>query len=327
MATPKYTQRFARLPAVFEQLASHPGGLPLADLAAQTGVPTAELREDILAFYTADVAPLLLGLTRPAVLDFRNADGAEDEPTTAEYVCIIDERPSEELGVEYVDPAELALIFTAAQALLDIDPSDADLLGAVEVLTETAFGTPVEPSGTRSWNRALEALQEAVAGSHLVEISYSRSWDEGVFTRTIEPYLLVQTQRGWEVDAGPADAHGRIRTYLLSNIRDYVVSEATFKPPADLARMLAAQRKTETVRVRIPHHARWAADFYAEDVAIVDDDESTATLDLELLQPVDTRVGLLLLIAGDESWVLNPAHLATAGPILAGELLTHHLES
>jgi proteasome accessory factor C len=227
--------------------------------------------------------------------------------------------------VEYVDPAELALIFTAAQALLDIEPDTDHLRTAIEVLTETAFGTRIDPTGTRTWNRPLESVQEAIAGHHPVEITYSRSWDEGVFTKTIEPYVLVQTQRGWEVDAGPPDAHGRIRTYLLSNIREYAVADATFAPPADLARVLGAQRETETVRVRIPHHARWAADFYAEDVTIVEDDEETATLDLELLQPIDTRVGLLLLIAGDESWVLNPSHLATAGPILAGELLAHHL--
>lgn len=76
--------------------------------------------------------------------------------------------------------------------------------------------------------------------------------------------------------------------------------------------------------MRIPHAARWAADFYAEQATVVDDDETAATLDLELLPPVKHRIGLLLLVAGVDAWVLDPARLLAAGPKLAGELLEHH---
>ena len=51
---------------------------------------------------------------------------------------------------------------------------------------------------------------------------------------------------------------------------------------------------------------------------------STTTLDLDLLPPVEHRVGLLLLIAGDDAQVLEPAGLIAAGPKLAAELLEHH---
>jgi proteasome accessory factor C len=321
---PKYAQRFARLPLVFETLMAHPDGLPLDDLAQHAGVPANELRQDLLAFYTADINPMLFGLSRPGVLEFLGPEGDETDPNVAEVVRIVEERPAEELGVEYVDAAELALIYTAAKALLDIDPDDKDLNSAVDVLTETMFGETVEQSGPGSWQQPLEELQRAVAEHRRVRIVYSRTWREGVTERVIEPYLLVQTRRGWEVDAGPPDADGQLRTFLVSNVREYDVLDETFQPPDDIARRLAEKRSTTRVRVRVPHAARWAADFYAEKVTLVVDDELTAALDLELLPPVEQRIGLLLLVAGGNAQVLDPARLVAAGPALAAELLQHH---
>jgi proteasome accessory factor C len=319
---PKYVQRIARLPQVFELLAAHPDGLPIADLAAQVDVPAEELREDLLAFYAADVGTLLMGLSRPDVLEFLGPDGDDEDPNTAEVVRIVDERPTEELGVEYVDAAELALVYNAARGLLDLDPDDEELQGAVGVLTETMLGDPLHPRRPADWNRPLDTLERAVAEHRRVRIVYSRSWRQGVTERVVEPYLLVQTRRGWEVDAGPVD--DGLRTYLVSNIRQYELLDDTFTPPADLATLLAQQRATTRVRVRLPHRARWAADFYAERVAIVADDELTATLDLDLLPPVEHRIGLLLLVAGPDAQVLDPPGLVAAGPALAAELLAHH---
>jgi hypothetical protein len=326
MAVPGYARRIARLPEVFEELMAHPAGLPLTDLAARFGVPVDELREDLLAFFTADVG-LLLGLSRPPVLEFVGADGDEDDPNDAEVVRIVDERPADELGVEYVDASELALIYTSARALLEIDPDDKDLSGAVDVLTETMFGTPLPQGTVRSWQRPLEPLQDAVQARRRVRIVYSRSWHAGVTDRVIEPYRLVQTRRGWEVDAGPVDDSGAIRTYLLSNIRDFEVLDGSFVAPAELPRLLDEQRTTERVRVRIPHHARWAADMYAEQVIVAQDDEETVTLDLHLLPPLEQRLGLLLLASGPDAAVVEPAELVRTVRAVAGELLAHHREA
>lgn len=324
MPAPKYAQRVARLPEVFELLAEHPDGLPLSGLAARLEVPVDELREDLLAFFVADVGGLL-GLSRPDVLDFLSAEGDDDvDPNEAEVVRLIDERPTEELGVEYVDAAELALVYTAARGLLDLEPDNADLEAAVGVLTETMLGDPVRSRPPASWNRPLASFDDAIDEHRKVRIIYSRTWREGVSERDIDPYRLVQTRRGWEVDAGPPDEQGRLRSFLVANIRKFEVLDETFSPPGDLERLLEEQRATTRVRVRIPHAARWAADFYAEQVTIVADDELTATLDLELLPPVPQRIGLLLLIAGQEARVLDPTALVAAGPELAAELLAHH---
>lgn len=324
MAVPKYAQRIARLPEVFELLAGHPEGLPLADLAERIGVPPDELREDLFAFYTADVQDLLLGLTRPSVLEFVGRGGDDTvDPGKAEVVRLIHERP-EELGVEYVDASELALVYAAARSLLEIEPGNEDLQGAVDTLSETMLGNPLEASQRKAWNAPLEDLQAAANQHRLVRITYSRSWNVGVTDRVIEPYRLVQTRRGWEVDAGVADAPGQVRTFLLSNIRDYEVLPETFTPPTDVAGRIERNRATSRVRVRIPHAARWAADFYAERVGVVEDDEESVTLDLDLLPPVEHRVGLLGLAAGPDAQVLEPARLVAEIGRVAGELLAHH---
>jgi len=323
MATPKYVQRIARLPEVFEILAAHPDGVALADLAARLGVSPAELHTDLLAFYAADVSPVLLGLTRPASIEFFGPEG-EVEPGEAELVRLAEERPSEEIGVEHVDAGELALVYTAATALAETEPDNDDLAAAIAVLTDAVFGTehPSHPAAVR--HHPLEVLRRAIAAHQQVRITYSRSWYRGVIDRVIEPYRLIRTRRGWEVDAGPPDAEGRLRTYLLDNVRTADLLDESFTEPAGLDRLLTAQRATTRVRVRVPHAAHWAADFHAEQVTVVESDELTTTLDLDLLPPVRQRLGLLLLAAGIDAQVLDPAGMVTAGPELAARLLAHH---
>lgn len=332
MATPPpaYVRRIARLPQVFELLAGRPGGLPLRSLAEAVGATPDELRDDLLAFYGTEPEELLFGLGRPDVIDFCAADGSDAAPEDAEMVKLISARPGDELGVEYLDASELALIYTAAQALLEIEPDNADLAEAVDVLTQTMLSDPsvgASAAGApapRSAQAALAPLRAAVDERRRVRITYSNAWSTTVRERVIEPWRLVQTRRGWEVDAGPVEADGSIRTFLLSHIRALEVLEEEFEVPEGADALIEHQRATTSVRVRVPHRARWAADFHAERVEVVDDDELTATLDLALLPPVERRVGLLLLVAGEEARVLSPPGLIAAGPALAAELLEHH---
>ncbi|MCL2541108.1 MAG: WYL domain-containing protein [Nocardioidaceae bacterium] len=327
MKTPKYVARIARLPEVFARLAEHPDGLPLSELAAGFGITVEELRDDLTAFYTADVgSEWLMGLTRPEVLEFLGADGDEADPGEAQVVRIV--HPAEELGVEYVDAAELALVYSAARSLLEIE-EDPDLAGAIEVLTETLFGeagaaAPGPPVEVARWNRPLPVLQQARDEHRRVRIVYSRAWEHGVSEHVIEPLRLVQTRRGWEIDAGPVGDNGALRTYLLSNVREAELLDEAFEPPAALGELLAAARATTRVRVCLPQDGRWAADMYAERVELVQDDEESVVVDVDLLPPLERRVGMLVLAAGPLSFVVDPPELDVAAAVMAEELLVHH---
>lgn len=326
-SVPKYVSRIARLPEVFAHLAASPEGLALPDLAAEFGTTVAELREDLLAFYTADVGGVW-GLSRPEVLEFLGPDGSTEDPGTADVVRLVSESPID-LGVEYVDAGELGRVHAAARALLDIEPDNTELAEALDVLARTMFGDAAPDDAAdapqvAAWNRLLPHLRRAQDEARAVRIVYSRAWEPGVSEREIEPYRLVQTRRGWEVDAGPVDEQGRIRTFLLSNIRSVEVLDRTFVTPDDLADHLARQRATTRVRVLLPQQSRWVADFYAEQVTFVEDDERDVVVDLDLLPPVEERVGRLLVTAGPSATVLDPPDLDTAGVVLAEELLMHH---
>jgi len=334
-ATPRYVLRIARLPEVFARLAARPDGMTLQELAAVFGTSVAELREDLLAFYTADIGGEWL-LSRPEVLEFLGPDGDTEDPGTADVVRLVSESPID-LGVEYVDAGELGRVHAAAQALLEIEPDNAELAEALDVLAETMFGPEGTgdpegdgPAGGADGRSAapgsalLPQLRRAQAERRVVRIVYSRAWEPGVTEREVEPWRLVQTRRGWEVDAGPVDDLGRIRTYLLANIRSVEVLDRTFEVPADAAGLLARQRATTRVRVLLPQEARWVADFYAEQVSFVEDDEQDVVVDLDLLPPVEDRVGRLLVTAGPTATVLDPPGLDGAGAVVAEELLVHH---
>lgn len=328
---PGYVNRLARTPQILAHLQTHPNGLPLTQLAADFGVAPETLREDLIAFFMADVMAqddTFLGLSGLAPLEFTNSEGIEIDPNDATWVRVVDPRPTEELGAEYLDSAELALVWTAASALASLEPEDEHLAQAIDVLADTLFegvdDTAVRARPVPGAEQTLADLRRAVAHRLRVRIRYSRAWVAGESVRTIEPHLLVQTSRGWEVDASAVESGGALRTFLVNNIREIEVGTESFEPPADLDDRLAAQRVTERVRLVLPHEARWAADMYAESVVQVEDDELTQTLDLELLPPVERRVGLMLLAAGEESRVVSPRGMMSASLDTARELLAHH---
>jgi len=323
MATPRYLQRIARLPGILSRVAAHPDGVAIGDVATEEGIPVAELREDLLAYYTADSDQWMLGLTRPTVIEFLAPDGSDADPDEAEVVRVVDERAVGELGVEHLAAHELAFVYAAGLALQEAEPN-ADLEAALDVLAETMFGEPTDVPRAAERPAVLGPIRDAVTSRRRVRIVYSREWEPGVSERTIEPYALVRTRRGWEVDAGPPDADGGLRTFLLGNLRSVTPTDEQFDLPFGLEVRLRAQRERTVVRLRLRHDARWAADLYAEAVDVVDEDDDTFTADLALLPPVEGRVGLITLAGGDETRVLSPTSLLSAGPTLAAQLHAHH---
>jgi len=149
-------------------------------------------------------------------------------------------------------------------------------------------------------------------------------WRPGAGARVIEPYRVVRTRRGWEVDAGPADDDAQVRTYLVSGISASDVLDETFEPPPDLDALLVAQRTPVSVDLVVPQERRWAVDRFAESVTVIDDDEQSVSLRAELLPPVEQRLGLLLLCCGPEAFVMTPPDLSSAGVKVASALLEHH---
>ena len=135
---------------------------------------------------------------------------------------------------------------------------------------------------------------------------------------------MLRTRRGWEVDAGPADESGRIRTFLVSGIRELSLLEETFERPGNVDDLVAAQRSAVEVELVVPQSGRWAVERFAESVKLLQDDEESVKIRASLLPPVEQRAGLILISCGPEAFVMAPSSMLDAGAAVAQQLLDHH---
>lgn len=334
-----YAARLAALPRALAILELHPAGLPLADLAAELGVAPEDLREVFLAYYLADLVELG-GFDQPVVEFFapdaarddaadHAADDADDEadvdPGTAQWVRVVARDPEQELGVEHLSAEALGRLFEAGTDLLALEPGNETLRGALEAF-QAALWPAEGPSGADWKAPVAQQLHRAALEQRRVRVTYVRQWHPGSGERVIEPYRLVRTRRGWEVDAGPADEVAPVRTFLVSGIETCEVLDERFAAPTDLDQVLAAQRAPSAVELVVPQERRWVVDRYAERVSVLADDEESVSLRAGLLPPVRARLGLLLLCAGPDAFVVDPPGLAGAGVETAQALLAHHGE-
>lgn len=327
MPGPKFAQRVARIPALLAALSAYPEGLSLGDLAARFDTDPTTIREDLTTYWDLESWGWSFDIFRRSVIEFVQPEAMDsddrDEVDPSTVVRLVSNDPAG-LGVEHLSAGDLAMIYTAGLAVLDVQQDDHDLAEGLAIIAETMYGEPAAAPRVADWNRFLAPLQEAQANRCRVRILYSRAWNVGVFDRVIEPLRLIQTHRGWEVDAGPVGPEGNLRTYLLTNIRDVELLENRFEPPPGLDALLYRQRETTTVRLSLAQDARWAADMYAESVHVVTEDEETFEADLELLPPVGRRVGLIMLASGDTTRVLEPTSLLPEAMEVIRELLRHH---
>ena len=317
-----YAKRLAALPRALGILELHPGGLPLADLAGELGVPADDLREVFLAYYRADLVEL--GDFDQPVVEFF-APGAEDDvdPQAAEWVRVVTRDPEQELGVDHLGAEQLGHLFAAGSDLLALEPDNDVLRSALDAFQSALL--PAEGDEAALWRApTARQLNQAAQEHRKVRITYSRVWRPGAGERVIEPYRVVRTRRGWEVDAGPADDVAQVRTYLVSGISECEILDEGFELPADLDALLVAQRAPVAVDLVVPQERRWAVDRFAESVTVIADDEESVSLRAELLPPVDQRLGLLLLCCGPDAFVVRPETLEPAGRDAAAALLAHH---
>lgn len=324
MAAPKFVQRAARLPELIALLSSYPNGLSLRLLAERFDTDVETLRQDLTTYLNLESWGWAFNVFRRSVVEFVQPEGEDTSDRDGSTVVrVVNDSPAG-LGVEHLSAGDLAVIYTAGVALLDVHPDDTDLAEAIGVIAETMYGESATQPRAGDWNKFLHVLQEGQEQQRRVKIVYSRAWREGVTERVIEPLHLVQTQRGWEVDSGPAGPDGSLRTYILSNVRSAEVLDESFEPPAGLAARLERQRRTTKVRLELTQDARWAADMYAERVTVISEDEANLTADLEMLPPAGERVGLIMLASGPSTRLVEPTSLMPEAIGVINRLAQHH---
>ncbi|MGH8968784.1 MAG: helix-turn-helix transcriptional regulator [Actinomycetes bacterium] len=316
-----FAKRVAGLPAALAILEMHPQGLSFADLAEELGTDGTSLRETFLAYYRADV----MDLTdfRMPVVEFVGSDGEEDDPETAAVVRVAAPDPERELGVEHLSAEQLGALAAAGADMLALEPDNEVLREAMDAFSSALW--PASSSGAEDQGAELAAsLNAAVQQRRQVRIVYSRAWHPGTSERVVEPWRVVRTRRGWELDAGPVDADGRSRSFLVSGIRSSEALAETFERPDDVDQVIAANRAATWVELVVPQTGRWAVERFAESVEVLADDEESVSLRAAFLPPVEHRLGLMLISCGPDAFVMDPLSMADAGAAVARQLLEQH---
>ena len=317
-----FVDRVAELPRLLDALQYHPDGMRIADLATEVHRTPAQVREVLLTYYTTDFASYAIDLMwrSPAI---ELASGSEDDDLTeASVVRLVEAEPGRELGVAYASVADLARQYRIARDRLVLEPDNEMLRSAADKLRQGLLPGIMDRKSA-PWRPPVE-LERARVERRRVTITYARAWHPGVIERVVEPYRLLRTRRGWELDAGPIQDDGKIRTYLLSRVQRIQVRDDSFEQPADLEDLLRVQRTPTAVEVEVPHEARWAVEKQAESVEVMAEGETSVRLMAQLLMPVDQRVGLIMIDAGPSARVISPDEYVDAGSRLARQLLAHH---
>jgi proteasome accessory factor C len=316
----RFAERIGTLSDALTILEFHPAGLPLMQLASELDTTAESLRQTLLAYYVADLAAQVD--FRLPVIEFVGSD-ADDDPALAEVVRVVSPAPERELGVEHLSAEQLGAIHAAGSDLLAIEPDNDVLRSALEAFETSLW--PVRSSNGADFGADIAAEVNRAAQEHRrVRIVYARAWHPGISERIVEPYRVLRTRRGWEVDAGPADEAGHIRTFLVSGIRELSLLEETFERPGNVDDLVAAQRTAVDVELVVPQTGRWAVERFAESVKLLQDDEESVKIRASLLPPVEQRAGLILISCGPEAFVMAPPSMLDAGAALARQLLDHH---
>ena len=233
--------------------------------------------------------------------------------------------PGAELGVARIKLADLARLYRVASDASVVNPDDDVLASAVRKLRDGVLPgfrlVEAEP-----WAR-LDELRRAIGERRKIKITYARAWAPVIEEGVVEPYGVLRTHRGWELDAAPGDDLSPLRTFLLFNVRSLEVLSETFEMPADVTAMITKHRTKQIVIMDVPHHARWAVDTHAERVELINDGPELARLQVTVLQPYRLRVGLMLVVGGPSARVVEPAELRDAGAEVARGMLQRYEET
>ena len=326
-------RRFGLVIRVVEILADHPRGLRLDDLAGRLDTTPAAVLAEIAAYHAENPTGDNLngGYLEPVIEFTADPDGPRADqggssvrPNPVAFVRLRDVRPAAETGVRPLSLGELDRVFRAVRYRLLLEPDNRELAEALRVHAGSVLGGVHVREAAALAERA-RPFRRAAAQRRRVRIVYAPEWRPGAIDRVIEPYQVVHTRRGWEVDAGVVGKEGVVGTFLVAGIRRFDVLTEVFEPPHDLAARIERTRRRRPVELVVPHSAVWAVELYAESAQVLGEDEDAVRLRVLLLPPVAARLGLLLLAAGPRATVVAPPALTEAGRTMAHDLLQHHL--
>ena len=346
---PLYTEKLEQAAAALQLLTLHPDGLSIDDLAAMLGLDAYDTRQNLASFHESQfldeagtVSPLLLADQAPppdwggqSRDDWFWDHGAVDLQS-AVWVALDRDITASDVFAVMLDVSQIVDLLVCGEHLLAQEPDNEPLRTALAALRLKWVPEMTSANQTFPAAPALPAIRKAIVERRRLRFSYSREWQPGTSVRVVDPYELKQTHLGYELDAGPVADNGRIRTFLVRNMSDVEVLDDEFVLPPDTTALIAANRRTIRLRIRVPQESRRAYEALAADLDVRGGDQhDDGPLDLivTLQQPFDERLAMFMFRAGPGARVVedislmnrdDSAKYARAAPDLDGRLLEHH---
>lgn len=304
--------------AILEQ---HGNRLSLRRLSEALGLPAEQVRVEVSRYGDVDDSAEI----NPAFEYFLHIEPYQEDcdEESDEDIVVLAGSPEEFLGLEQFDARVYGALYRMAEKMVGEEPDNEVLARASNRLREV-FLPGVAPIRTNADHR-VASLSEAIRLRKRVRIHYARAWEPGADWRTIEPWLLHFTSRGYEVDGAALDRDGAMRSFLVSGIRELEVLDEGFEPPQDARQVSESERSTELVTGIVPQKGKWAIHKYGESVRWIDDrpGDDFVAFKATLLPPLAERSALVCLSAGEGSY-MDDERLDRAVAELAEQLWHHH---
>lgn len=300
------------------------GPLTVQEVSLALGIPMDEIRRQVQA-YSEEISVRAFErfMTDVSVYVLTVDESVPPTLSPEDEVWVEGSASLELLGTERFDASVLAPLYEAAADLATSEPDNEALASATDKLFDR-FLPGLRPR-SRFQADTIAEVARAIQACRRVRIRYSRAWNPGVFERVIEPYDLVRTGRGAEVHAGPVQADGQIRTYLVNRIRHIETLEEHFERPDDVDALVGASTAPVTVTGVAPAERLWAVRAWAEEVRELEPapDDGSIRFEARLLPPVEWRAALMLVIAGPQVRLDEPRFQEEA-QVLARRLWAQH---
>ncbi len=220
-------------------------------------------------------------------------------------------------------PAEGFAVLAAGQALLAVPGADAGgALGSALAKLEDALDAAGRLVVDLPVPVHLEAVRRAVDGAESIDITYFSAWRLEMTERRIDP-LLVHTAEGrWYVEARDHRSGERRRFRVDRMVSVEPSGERFEREEVEVpASPFTAGEEARQVTIALPPSARWVTEAYE-----VSDAQERPDGRIEVTLAVASEVWLerLLLRAGPDAEVLDPADLRDTGPAAARRLLARY---
>ncbi len=298
------------------------GELSIGRLALLLGVTQEQLRAEIEAFNDIESAAFVAD----PLFEFEFVEDIADHdrpplPSPGDRVHFSHGMGGGDLGLRHLDAGVLGPLQAAGYQLACLEPGNMELAAALDILSTAMLGGAFAASQVRM--RQVGFWCQAATSCRAVRMTYSNVWTPRIRTRVVHPYQVMSTARGFELDAGPLDAAGAPRTFLLDRVASVELLAETFSRPPRLSGVLDAHRQLTRVTGYTPHCGMWAIRHWSERIAETFVDSHGVVFEAWLLPPVRERVDLMLLLAGPEADVDDPV-LSAGRAARARQLMAHH---